>query len=211
MRRFISGIIPGIESFYINFRIGIYRLNTQSESVNAAGAFRNGSSESGNVTYFIAGSGKSCYDTGKITGLVNSAEIIVHVVVFAFSESIEVTGAMGEYDVGIFFSVSLKLFHITETGSDNHIAALFDKFFYRGINRGRIAVVNTVFNDNLRVFESEFGLHSFDTLLMSISIARRGANGIDVQYADFEFFSRIIVFAAGKACKTGTGKNYCEH
>jgi len=83
---FSSGIIPLACNLYKNFALGINRLYAESKCVDTAGYFgvvRSLSANEANNRNAKLLSLETCSYTGKVTSLINSAEIVVEVLAVA--------------------------------------------------------------------------------------------------------------------------------
>lgn len=89
-------------------------------------------------------------DARQIPGLINPAEVVVHVLAVVF-----IAGAVREDDLRIRFSHLLHHVHIVEAGAENHLAAFLDQLFdgvlrFRGVGLG-----NVVLADDLAVLQAQ--------------------------------------------------------
>ena len=169
---------PGVCDLNINLRVRIYGFNAHCKRVAAAGNLGVGVAHRADITDFIRLGFKTRRNAGEVTRLVDTAEIVVEVLVVAL-----IARTMREVYVGILLGKVGHGIHIAPACTEDDVAAGLDAFLDCRLCRGGVAVANVVLADNLVVRKAEVLLHGNDALVMRVGIARAVARVADVDNA----------------------------
>ena len=142
---------------------------------------------------------KTCGNTCKISGLINSAEVVVKVGVVGL-----VTRCVSKDYVGILFRLVSHSVDVAERNTDNKVAT----FTYEVIDGSADCVVFLcyVVNDNeLALFDFEF-FHSLgDSRMVSVCISGSVVLTVDINSTDFK-----IAVGIEFCCGIASCKNKCH-
>ena len=196
----LCGGVPAVCYLYINLSVGIYGVNAHCKSVDTACALGVLNAHCGNVADEVGLGLHTCNDTGKISCLINSAEVVVEV-----SAVVLVACAVAEVNVGELSCQRLHLVHVAPACAEDDVAAFLDALTDSCFGCGRVAVAYVVLSYDLVISETKLLLHTYDTLIVSVCISGAVSRVADVDNADLyivigECLNSSCVSSVGACC-----------